>query len=324
MSYQESFDEIMVKVNQHWDSGTQEQIQIAYNLISDAALRFPDDASIQYICYNYRYCAAALLNQPDLSIEIFQEAVEAGYWWSEEYLRSDEDLKILQDLPAFNHLVEECNQKRQTASSGVKTVSLLLPLPAQTAETFPLLLALHGNTHNAKNSAPYWESAVEKGWLTVLPQSSQQIFLDGYVWDDLELGGREIKDHYHELEEKYQIDTGRVVAGGFSKGGEMAIWLALMEIIPLAGFIAVNPGGPYIGDINKWEPLLENCKTITKMRGYFVAGEYDPNVEKIKALYKLLESRGMACELVVSPSIAHAFPKDFNQTLARALQYLPQ
>ena len=58
------------------------------------------------------------------------------------------------------------------------------------------------------------------------------------------------------------------------------------------------------------------------MRGYFVAGENDPNLENINALHKLLISRGMACELVIAPDIAHAFPEDFSQTLAQALQYL--
>ncbi|MBW8012770.1 MAG: dienelactone hydrolase family protein [Chloroflexi bacterium] len=58
------------------------------------------------------------------------------------------------------------------------------------------------------------------------------------------------------------------------------------------------------------------------MRGYFVAGENDPNVENIKTLRELLVSKGMACELVIAPAIAHAFPEDFNHTLAQALQYL--
>jgi predicted esterase len=322
MSEQLSFDEILEKVRQHWDIGTKEEIQTAYDLITDSAPLFPDEPRIGYFVYNYRYCAAALLDKPDLAIEIFQEGVDAGYWWNEDYLRSDEDLKSLQDLPAFNQLVEVCEQKRQAAMSKTKPLSLPLPLPAQPAEALPLLLALHGNTQNAENSVTFWESAVEEGWFTVMLQSSQISFTDAYVWDDLELGGREIKDHFDELAGKYQIDSGQVVIGGFSKGGEMAVWLTLMEILPVAGFISVNPGGPLINDVNQWLPLLENCKSLSEMRGYFVAGENDPNLENIKALHKLLVSRGMTCELVIAPAIAHDFPEDFSQTLAQALQYL--
>jgi predicted esterase len=322
MSEQLSFDEILTKVNQHWDIGTKEEIQIAYDLITDSVPLFPDEARIGFFSYNYRYCGAALLGKPDLAIEILQEAVDAGYYYSEEYLRSDEDLKSLQDLPAFNQLVEVCEQKRQAAMAESKPLSLPLPLPTQSAENLPLLLALHGNTQNAENSVAFWESAVEEGWFTVMLQSSQITFPDAYVWDDLKLGGREIKDHYDELAGKYQIDSGKIVIGGFSKGGEMAVWLALMEILPVAGFISVNPGGPFINDINNWLPLLENSKRLSEIRGYFVAGENDPNLENIKALHQLLVSRGMACELVIAPDIAHEFPEDFSQTLAQALQYL--
>ena len=322
MSGQPSFDEILIKVRQHWEIGTKEEIQIAFDLITNSVPLFPEEARIGYYCYNLRYCGAALLNKPDLAIVIFQEAVDAGYWWTEDYLRSDEDLKSLQDLPAFNQLIEVCEQKRQAALSKTKPLSLPLQLPAQSAEALPLLLALHGNTQNAENSVSFWESAGEEGWFVVLPQSSQIVFTDAYVWDDLEWGGREIKDHYDQLVGKYQIDSGKVVIGGFSKGGEMAVWLTLMNIFPAAGFISVNPGGPFIDDLNKWLPLLENCKRLSEMRGYFVAGENDPNLENIKALQKLLDSRGMTCELIIAPAIAHEFPEDFSQTLTQALQYL--
>ena len=153
-------------------------------------------------------------------------------------------------------------------------------------------------------------------------QSSQIFGPERFVWDDLEKGAEEIKAHYQALLEKHPVETAQVVAGGFSKGGEMAIWLALMEVIPLAGFIAVNPGGPFIQDVNKWLPLLENCKTRTEMRAYLVAGEQDPNLENIKATHELLNSHGLACQLVIAPTIAHDFPEDFSQTLAQALQYL--
>jgi predicted esterase len=183
-------------------------------------------------------------------------------------------------------------------------------------------MALHGNSQNAQNSIAFWESAVEQGWLTVLLQSSQIFGPDAYVWNDLELGASEIKAHYHKLREKHQIDPDQVVISGFSKGGEMAIWLALMEVIPLAGFIVVNPGGPLIADISQWLPILENRKKRTELRGYFVAGERDPRVENIKALHEMLVSHGVACELVIAPDIDHDFPADFSHTLAQALEFI--
>ena len=312
-----SFDEVTQKFLEY--HGKEEHQQAAYDLLTEAAPRFPDRA---ILLANWRYCAAALLNKSDLAIEIIQESFEAGFWWSEEYLRSDDDLKILQDLPAFNQLVEAFEQRRQVAQAASKPVSLPLPLPTQTTEALPLLLALHGNTQNAKDSVTFWESAVEQGWLTVLLQSSQIFGPDAYVWDDLELGGSEIKDHYEQFLKEYSIDSERLVIGGFSKGGEMAIWQTLMNIIPVSGFIAVNPGGPFINDTEKWLPIIESDKNLTEKRGYFVVGENDQSLDNIKALHELLVSKGMACKLIISPAIAHDFPDDFNQILEQALQYL--
>ncbi len=310
-----SFYEVMGKFFEY--HGKEEHQQAAYDLITEAAPNFSDRA---YLLYNWRYCAAALLGKSGLAIEIFQAAVDEGFWWSEEYLRSDEDLKSLQDLPAFNRLVDVCEQRYQRALS--ESVPVALPLPSQSAKALPLLLALHGNNGNAKDSVSFWESAVKQDWLTVLLQSSQVVGSNSYVWNDFELGAKEIKDHYAGLIKEYQIDSEQLVIGGFSKGGEMAIWATLMDTIPVRGFVAVCPGGPYISDINEWLPILEGNKLLGERRGYFVVGENDPSVENIKALHEMLLSKGMACELVIASDIDHDFPADFDQTLALALQYL--
>ncbi len=313
-----SFDEIAEKCNGYFEA---EAFQAAYDLLTEVAPAFPDQAML---IYNWRYCMAALVDKPDLAIEILQDSFDAGFWWSKEYLKSDDDLKILQDLPKFNDLVESCEARRLAVQAKTKPLAMPLPLPEKRDEALPLLLALHGNTQNAENSVEFWQSAVEQGWLTVLLQSSQIFGPNAYVWNDLELGGREIEEHFKQLGEKYSIASKKVVIGGFSKGGEMAIWQTLMNSIPVSGFIAVNPGGPFIADTEKWLPLIENDKTFTEKRGYFLVGENDPSLENIKALHELLVSKGMDCKLVISPAIAHDFPDDFDQILVQALQYLQE
>ncbi|MGD8404410.1 MAG: dienelactone hydrolase family protein, partial [Anaerolineales bacterium] len=267
---------------------------------------------------------AALLGKSDLALQIFQEGLDAGFWWGKDVLVNDDDLKSLLEMPEFKRLVEASEARRQAAQVASKSLALSLPAPTPTdsTEPLPLLLALHGNNSNAQDSVTFWESAVGQGWLTVLLQSSQMFGPNAFVWNDLELGAQEIKAHYQELSEKQPFDTAKVVVGGFSKGGEMAIWLALKEVIPLVGFIAVNPGGPFIQDTEQWKPILEDCKTLPNLRGFFLVGENDQSLDKIQALHEMLVSYGMTCDLVVAPQIAHEFPADFDQTLARALEFV--
>ena len=311
----DSFDEIIEQVIAY--AGNEDTAQAAYDLLTEAAPHFPKQAGL---IYNWRYCAAARMNQTDLALQLIQEALDLGFWSSAAYLTSDDDLKSLQDLPEFKRLVEINEKKYQAAQANSKPMALALPFPPTTGQPLPLLLSLHGNAGNAEESAPHWQSAVALGWYTVLLQSSQIFAPEAYVWNDLESGAREIKAHYQDLIASTTLEPGLTVVGGFSKGGEMAIWLALKEIIPLAGFIAVNPGGPYIEDASLFLPLLENCNSLSQLRAWLIAGENDRNLPNIKALHEMLSSHGLNCQLIIAPEIGHAFPEDFDQTLAQALQ----
>jgi predicted esterase len=313
----DSFDEIAQQAMAYF--GNDETMQNAYDLLTEAAPHFPEQAAT---IYNWRYCAAARMNKTDLALQLMQAAFDAGFWMRASYFNSDDDLKSLRELPEFKRLVESNEQKYQAAQANSKPLALPLPWPATPAQPLPLLLGLHGNSGNAEETAHHWQSAVGLGWYTVLLQSSQVSGLDAYVWDDLELGAREIKAHVQELSAATALEPGRTVVGGFSKGGEMAIWLALNEVIPLAGFIAVNPGGPYIRDISKFLPLLENCSSLGQLRAWLVVGENDRNLANIQALHEMLVSHGLNCQLIIAPKIAHDFPEDFDQILAQALQVL--
>ena len=312
-----SFDELQQEVFPYFEKP--ETVQHAYDILTEAFPRYPEHADL---LYNWRYCAAALLGKTDLAIGIMQEALDASHWWGEDYLRSESDLASLQDLPEFNRLVEISEARRQEAQAEAKPLMLTLPLPAPANEPLPLLMALHGNSMNAQISIENWESAVDQGWLTALLQSSQISGPDMYVWNDFEWGAREIKSHYQELSEKHQIDPARLVISGFSKGGEMAIWMTLKEIIPMAGFIAVNPGGPFIQEPDNWNPLLEECKSLSELRGFFVVGEDDLNAENVKAVCEMLVSHGLPCKLILASEIAHDFPVNFDQILSQALEYV--
>jgi len=317
MPENKTFDDVIVQAQTYFND--EATYQNAYDLMTEATSHFPEHAAL---IYNFRYCAAALMNKNDLALKLIQESLDAGFFWSAAYLEADDDLKSLRDLPEFKRVIEASESKYQEAQKNARPLMLQLPLPENTEPPLPLLLALHGNNSSAQRSVEFWESALQEGWRTVLLQSSQIFNPDAYVWDDLEKGAEEIKAHYQDLTTSDLPEAGSTVVGGFSKGGEMAIWLALKEIIPLNGFIAVNPGGPYIHDVETFLPLLEACTSRDKMQGWLVVGENDLNLENIKALHKMLNEHDLNCQLIIAPDIAHDFPADFDQTLAQALRTL--
>ena len=122
--------------------GKLESQQAAYDALEGGEALFPEYASL---INSWRYCAAALLPDANLALQIMQEGLDAGYYWPKDFLTTDEDLKLLQELPEFKRIVEIAEQKYQEANAASKPVSLALADPAKGSPPYPLLLPLHGN-----------------------------------------------------------------------------------------------------------------------------------------------------------------------------------
>src|SRR5581483_7465908 len=102
-----------------------------------------------------------------------------------------------------------------------------------------LMLTLHGNAGNAQEFASRYRWFTTQGWLLAVPQSSQVIAPNQYVWDEREKVIHEIQTHFATLASKYPLDPLHTLLGGFSKGGGMAVYLALSGIIKARGFIVM-------------------------------------------------------------------------------------
>ncbi len=294
----------------------------ALDLIEREAGRFPEQENTAYF---WRICLVSRMGQPTRAVQFLEEAIAAGHWYREARLQEDEDLEPLQGRPDFERLAAICRERQAQAQAGAEPALVTLPPEGQCGtgdEPCPLLIALHGNTRNAPSSVEYWRSAVARGWLLALPQSSQVSGPDAYVWDDREWTKREIREHHVALVEEYAVDGDRVILGGFSMGGELAIWLVLSDAVEARGFVVVGPGGPYIHQPDKWVPLIEASRE-RGLRGYIVVGELDVFcLEGSKALATILRSQGIPCEVEVHPDLGHDFPPDFEVSLARGLEFV--
>lgn len=314
-----TFDALLNRAYQLYQM--EEYVQ-ALDLLTREAGQFPEQAQTLYF---WRICLAARARRMALAIQLLGEALAAGHWYPEAQLRGEEDLEPLQGLAEFEKLVEVSRQRH--AAVQAKAVPLLLTLepekesPADLPSP-PLLLALHGNRSNARSAVDHWRPAVDLGWLLALPQSSQVGGPEAYIWDDRDWAEREIKEHYAALREQQVFDPRRVVVGGFSLGGELAIWLALSGAIEARGFIAVGPGGPLMREPDNWIPLIEAGQS-RGLRGYIVLGEQDAFChDSAQALTQMLWARDIPCQLEVHPGLGHSFPREFRRSLARALEFI--
>jgi len=167
---------------------------------------------------------------------------------------------------------------------------------------------------------PFWRHAAGRGWLVALPQSTQFIWADAAVWDDLDTTSQDVLRSLENLRQRYAIDSQRVVYAGHSLGAQMAIRFLLDGPFEGRGFIAL---GPYLSEIDSLVPLVEACQGRS-LRGYIIAGEQDKVISHgvIQSFQKLLNDHHLPCAVEMVPGAGHDYPPGFGEHLDRALRFI--
>ena len=283
---------------------------------------YPEEApTVLYL----RSCMTARSGQPDRALDILQDSLDRGYWYGEQLMRESPSWQGLQGLPRFEAMTA-ISLERQQAAREEPRLFVEAPEGGCSPEgRCPLFLALHGNGSNARQTLAGWRPVVAAGWLLAVPQSSQGVAMDSYVWNDQEIALREVAEHYATVTAEHGVASGRVVLAGFSMGGETALRAALLGTIPAHGFILLGPGGPTIDTPDAWLPLLA-AAAGRGLRGYILLGENDVSIphDAIRTLVDHLNAHGIPCELEIVPAIRHEYPQDFAPYLARALAFVEQ
>jgi predicted esterase len=181
---------------------------------------------------------------------------------------------------------------------------------------YPLLIALHGRNASKDTDLEHWQAACQRGWLVLSTQSTQPLFSGAYCWDDAALGLADLSSYYDEVSREYPIDPQRVLLAGFSQGSGMAIQAALSEKFGASGFIGV---GTFIAEPDSLIPLVKQSPSV---RGYFVIGEKDHTLDKVRAIQHILKENSIPFAEEVHPDLAHEFPADFGSSFEKAINFI--
>ena len=283
----------------------------------EAAREFPDRES--HAAY-WRASLLARMSNVEEAERVLAEAVEHGGWWSVEMLRGDDDLGPLQGRPGFEEVVEVCDQRQREANLTSRP-QLVVVEPSRRATT-TLLVALHGRAENAQETAERWLPARAHA-IVAAPQSSQAVGAGSYAWDDLELGGLEVADAYRQIAGARPIE--RVVLGGFSQGGVLALAEALAgSRVPADGFVVVAPSIGRVGLPDVLRAACVSCRTRSRVafavrssREIATSGREDAGMFARDA-----EWAGLPLHHDVVDDVGHEFPPDFGERLLVGLDFV--
>lgn len=318
---QENFDQVNAAIQELYQA---RDYAGALDLATRNADRFPEESAR---IYYWRISLTARLGDLPRALRLLEAALDSGLWYGETLLRRSPSWQPLQGLPEFERLVQRSHALQGAEARQLYPLITLRPQGECTAGSLPcpLLIGLHGNASTAQQSFDFWQPAGTAGWLVAVPQSSQAVWKEAYVWDDLEVARSEVSRHIEALNRQYSIDPDQVVIAGHSMGGEVAIWLALTGAVQARGFIAIAPGGPFMDDLGSWVPFIEQASG-RGLSGYFIFGAEDKTIlqDNIQTFIDMLTEAGIPCNLEVFPHARHDFVPEFAGALLRGLGFITE
>jgi predicted esterase len=289
----------------------------AYDLIS-SEVSSPD--TIPSLVYYLRYSFACRAGMHELAIDLLREAVmDRGYWYSTDHL-TDDDLEPLRGRPEFRELVEICQRREETARGTVcSELELVPPGEPGNGEHTALVVALHGNQLNIATTRTNWSGNSLADCLLAFPQSSHAVCSDAYSWVDPAVGMEEVMSHLEDVISKNLSDRDRVIMGGFSAGGRVALHTVLKGRVRIKGVILL---GPWLPDLESLEPLIPSLRKAG-VKFYLICGDRDKDCfASTNRLAELLELNDVPFIYRVVEGMGHQYPKDFDEYLAQARSFI--
>lgn len=194
--------------------------------------------------------------------------------------------------------------------------------PAAEASQRPLLLALHGDQENERDSAPFWGTASRAGWTVGLVRSSQTRFSDAYGWDDIDLGAAELREHLETLREAAPEPGGApVVLGAYSAGAEVALNALLHDELPADGLVLVSP---WLAEPAEWVEAMGRLEGRTPRFALIAGTEDAEGREATESLVEAMQEAGLEFRLELVPGMGHDYPADFAARLGAALVWIAE
>ncbi len=261
-----------------------------------------------------------LAGQHEPGLAAWEEGIEDGVWFTID--PGWEFLEPIAKSPRLARIMEISEKRRRKAQEHAHpVVDVKLPEGFDANRRYPLFIALHGGEGSNRMMREWWHSALlERDYVVAYVQSSQFGRSQGrFVWNDEELARQEVVEQFFRLLDKYPIAVDRVVIGGYSQGGHIALRLALSDVLPIAGFVVLSPHGKLVHDFSACSAEKAAKRGV---RGAMIVRKHDPAYEAQSVLAETLSKAGLPTQLDLIKLDASLEPVDFSQRLDSALMFM--
>ncbi len=254
----------------------------------------------------------------DRAFETWKTGHEKGYFYLlHPRLPAYKDIAEIEEFVLLSQRDTELRTEAIAKSKSIKEV--LLPEEYDPEKNYPLLICLHGGGSTIERARSHWQSEkLRSEFVVMLVQSYRHYSLKKFGWRSGDERARaDIRTLFEQTVSEYSIDTARIIIGGVSAGGVMAIDIAVANVIPLVGFFGVCPGEPEALSIET--ATLMNNRNLS---GFIVAGETDFYRERQNKMMSIFDEAHFPYEFHEIEGLGHGYPEDFESWIDRGLAYI--
>jgi len=289
----------------------------AAEILEWALAQYPDHLLAN--AYNLATCYA-FLEDPEKAIRALTYGLDHGVWYGLWDFAAElwEPAKLLDAFQDIQTRSDEYLQEAQKAAKPTLTISM--PKNYDPSREYPLFIALHGGGETVEDFKPEWTSEVlSKDFIVAYPQSSRVVSMKGFSWMGDQTDRQEILDAYQAVLKEYHVDQTKVLIGGFSAGGHMALTLLLDEdeLVPTRGFVALCPPVP-----ETYPPETVARIAARGQRGALLTTEMDNRVEDQQKIAAAFQDSGVPLQFEITPNVGHWYPPDFEEKLDKAIGFI--
>ncbi len=305
--HKQNFKDLEKRYNNLWQQGKKKEAQ---DLVELAAERFPEE---EYTTYLDLAVLNLELGNHIKAKKLFGEALDRGYWFPEVFIQPIFENK------EFAEIASKWKNLRDEAEKDTEAEYLLYkPDNYDLTKEYPLFIALHGWGENIEMFSQYWKSKnIAKNYFLLLPQSSQIIGSKNFCWNDQTLAIKEIKNIFARIKEEYNINSDKVIMGGFSQGAALSIDMILAQSIPLKGFVSLCPPMPReFGEKSILNGLQAGCQ------GVIITGDQDPQYADQQKMISQFKELNFPVDLIVKKGLGHWFPDNLAEYLDKSLNFI--
>jgi|GEM_PF-3298656 len=292
------------------------------------AERLPGDTHLQFLLSQ----AYVNLDDHENALKWLTKCAEGGYR-NIGPSKKWKDFKALEKDPKYEQamaLIRESRTKGWEAfTQAIKAKKPLVVLPPKhdSETSMPILLVLHRRGGTPEEIAEVFKPVAARiGAVLVAPRSIHKAAEGGWTWGT-EHGWRYQRESVHEavatvltaaegVVKEYPINHEKFLVAGFSQGADVALWVTAHQSILVSGVLAIAPR-----DYELFERYRGSIRPMAP-KFYLLVGSKDERLADVLQIEDQVRGANMPVTVNVLDGLGHEIPKDPNDVLMKAMNYL--